>query len=142
MTTLDDALDRPSGMLRRRMRAVSRFAPPLALMGLMFYLSAQPDLGTGLGTIDTVLRKIAHLAEYGLLWLLWHRALGWRAPLAAAVITVLYGISDELHQTTVETREGSPVDVLIDAAGVALAWFLHDRYGERLHDRLRGRLRR
>ena len=58
------------------MRIVSRFAPPLLLMGLIFFLSAQPDLSTGLGTWDLILRKLAHMAEYGLLWLLWWRALG------------------------------------------------------------------
>ena len=91
-------------------------------MALIFALSAQPDLGTGLGAWDTVLRKLAHMAEFGLLWLLWHRALDWRAPLLAAAISVGYAATDELHQTTVEGRVGSPVDVLIDAAGVALAW--------------------
>ena len=58
---------------------VIRFAPPLLLMGLIFFLSAQPDLNSGLGTWDTVLRKLAHMAEFGLLWLLWWRALGLRA---------------------------------------------------------------
>jgi VanZ family protein len=36
-------------------------------------------------------------------------------------------VSDEFHQTFVEGRHGSPVDVLIDAAGVALAMALHTR---------------
>ncbi len=103
-------------------RLLGRLVPPLALMALIFALSAQPDLGTGLGVWDTALRKLAHMAEFGLLWLLWHRALGWRAPLAAAAIAVGYAITDELHQTTVPGRVGSPVDVLIDATGVALAW--------------------
>ncbi len=103
-------------------RLLGRLVPPLALMALIFALSAQPDLGTGLGVWDTALRKLAHTAEFGLLWLLWHRALGWRAPLAAAAIAVGYAITDELHQTTVPGRVGSPVDVLIDATGVALAW--------------------
>ena len=103
------------------MAAVLRFGPPLALMGLIFYLSAQPDLGTGLGVLDTVLRKGAHMTEFGLLWLLWHRALGWRAPLVAAAIAVGYAVTDELHQATVEGRHGTPVDVFIDAAGVAVA---------------------
>ena len=40
---------------------MARFAPPLLLMGLIFFLSAQPDLNSGLGTWDTVLRKIAHV---------------------------------------------------------------------------------
>jgi VanZ family protein len=97
-----------------------RFGPPLALMALIFFLSAQPDLGTGLGGFDLVLRKLAHMGEYALLWLLWRHALQGRSWVAAA-ITLAYAVSDEWHQTTVEGRHGSPVDVLVDAAGVALA---------------------
>ena len=67
-------------------RFVARFAPPLLLMILIFGLSAQPNLGTGLGTWDTVLRKAAHMAEYGLLWLLWWRALGYGNPAIPAAI--------------------------------------------------------
>src|SRR5688572_5822463 len=98
-----------------------RYGPPLALMALIFFLSAQPDLGTGLGTWDTVLRKLAHMAEYGLLWLLWWRAFGWRrAPLAVA-IAIGYAISDEVHQSFVQGRHGVWTDVTIDALGVGLA---------------------
>ncbi|MBI5103955.1 MAG: VanZ family protein [Solirubrobacterales bacterium] len=39
----------------------------------------------------------------------------------AAAIAIGYAATDELHQTTVEGRHGTPVDVLIDAAGVAIA---------------------
>jgi VanZ family protein len=102
-------------------RLASRFGPPLALMGLIYYLSAQPDLGTGLGTLDLGLRKLAHMTEYGLLWLLWHRALGWRAPWIAAAITIGYAGTDEFHQTFVSGRHGTPIDVAVDAAGVGLA---------------------
>jgi VanZ family protein len=103
------------------MRPLSRFAPPLALMALIFVLSAQPDLNSGLGTWDTIGRKVVHMAEYGLLWWLWHRALGLRSPLPAAAIALAYSASDEYHQTFVDGRHGSPIDVLIDAAGVAIA---------------------
>jgi VanZ family protein len=109
------------------MRAISRFAPPLALMAVIFFLSAQPDLSSGLGVWDTIGRKLVHMAAYGLLWWLWYRALGLRSPLAAVAITLAYAVSDEFHQTFVEGRHGSPVDVLIDAAGVALAMALHTR---------------
>ena len=61
------------------------------------------------------------MAEYGLLWFLWWRALGSGNPAPAIVITLLYAISDEYHQTFVDGRHGSPVDVLIDAAGVTIA---------------------
>ena len=103
------------------MRAISRFGPPLALMAVIFFLSAQPDLNSGLGTWDTILRKLAHMAEFGLLWLLWWRALGYRGMALPALITIAYAVTDELHQTTVEGRHGSPIDVLIDATGVTLA---------------------
>lgn len=104
--------------------AIARFAPPLALMAVIFALSAQPDLNSGLGTIDLVGRKLVHMTEYGLLWLLWLRAFGWRRPGAAAAIAVAYAVTDELHQTTVHGRHGSPVDVLIDTTGIAIAWLL------------------
>lgn len=103
---------------------LSRYAPPLALMALIFLLSAQPGLSSGLGTIDLVGRKLVHMAEFGLLFVLWLRALGWRRPALAAAIAIGYAITDELHQTTVEDRSGSPLDVLIDATGVAIAWLL------------------
>ena len=106
------------------MRAVSRFAPPLLLMAVIFFLSAQPDLNSGLGLLDTILRKLAHMVEFGLLAVLWWRALGYRAALTAAAIAVTYAISDEVHQSFVDGRVGSPVDVLIDTAGVAIAMAL------------------
>jgi len=102
-------------------RLLSRFAPPLALMAVIFALSAQPDLGTGLGTIDLIARKLVHMTEYGVLFLLWHRAFGWRHAWAAAAIAIAYAATDEFHQTFVEGRHGTPVDVLIDATGVAIA---------------------
>lgn len=100
---------------------LTRFAPPLLLMGAIFFLSAQPDLNSGLGSWDTILRKLAHMVEFGLLWFLWWRALGYGNRLWPALIAIAYAVTDELHQTTVEGRVGSPVDVLIDSAGVALA---------------------
>ena len=101
-----------------------RYGPPLLLMGLIFFFSAQPDLNSGLGVWDTIGRKIIHAATYGALFLLWWRALGWRSPLPAIAITLLYAASDEWHQTFTEGRHGTPVDVLIDASGVLIAYGL------------------
>ena len=102
------------------MLILSRFGPPLILMAVIFALSAQPSLDSGLSW-DDVLRKGAHMVEFGLLWLLWWRALGYGSRLVPAAIAVAYAVTDEIHQTTVEGRVGSPVDVLIDTAGVLLA---------------------
>ena len=116
-------------------RALTLWTPPLVLMAVIFWLSAQPDLSSGLGTLDLILRKIAHMAEYGLLVFLWWRPLselvGERAAvLPALAISVLYAATDEYHQTFVEGRHGSPVDVLIDTVGMsAVALLLLRRAG-------------
>lgn len=118
--------------LRERIRSLARFvdpwAPPLALMAVIFFFSAQPDLSSGLGTIDLVGRKLIHATEYGLLAALWFRALRTvvtptRALGLAFAVAVAYAGSDELHQTFVEGRHGTPIDVAIDATGTALALF-------------------
>jgi len=100
-------------------------------MGAIFALSAQPDLSSGLGILDLVLRKLAHVTEYGLLWWLWARAFAPERPWAAAAIAVAYAITDEYHQSFVEGRSGAPIDVLVDAAGVAIAWSLANALGNR-----------
>lgn len=102
------------------------WAPPLALMGVIFLASAQPDLSSGLGTIDTILRKCVHMVEYALLVFLWWRPLRRLASARAAVglavaVSLAYAASDEFHQSHVEGRHGTPVDVAIDAVGMAVA---------------------
>jgi VanZ family protein len=106
------------------MARLGRYLPPLALMGVIFVISAQPDLDSGLGLIDLIGRKLLHAAEYGALWWLWWRAFGFRRAAAAALIAVGYAATDEYHQTFVEGRHGTPVDVAIDAAGIPIAALL------------------
>jgi VanZ family protein len=111
------------------LRRLDPWLPPLVLMGVIFFFSAQPDLNSGLGVADTILRKLAHVVEYALLALLWLRALrtrmdARRAALVALVITSLYAASDELHQSFVEGRHGSPLDWAIDTAGAATVTLL------------------
>lgn len=102
------------------------WAPPVVLMAVIFLLSAQPDLNSGLGTIDFVGRKIVHMGEYALLTFLWWRALRTvmspgRAVAAALLIAIAYACTDEFHQHFVHGRHGTPVDVLIDTAGASAA---------------------
>jgi VanZ family protein len=90
--------------------------PVITWAALIFALSSVPDLGTGLGGWDLALRKLAHAAEFAVLGTLLVRAIG-RGGLAFALGT-LYAVSDEIHQTFVHGRMGSPVDVAIDVVGV------------------------
>ena len=105
---------------------ISPWIPVLLWAGVIFTLSSVPNLGTGLGEWDLVLRKLAHTAEYGLLGALVFRAV--RRPLPAVAIASAYAVTDEFHQTFVTGRHGSPVDWLIDTAGVVIgvtaAWRL------------------
>ncbi|MDX6699192.1 MAG: hypothetical protein QOE65_2589 [Solirubrobacteraceae bacterium] len=109
------------------MRQVSRYLPPLALMALIFFLSAQPGLKSGLGLADLIGRKMIHAGSYGALFLLWLRAFRWRAPEWAAAIALAYAVSDEFHQHFTPHRTASPLDVAIDGLGIALAWWLWRR---------------
>ena len=104
--------------------------PVLAWAALIFALSSVPDLGTGLGGWDTVLRKLAHAGEYAVLGALLVRASG-RAGLAVG-LGAAYAITDEIHQTFVAGRAGSPVDVAIDAVGILLGVLLWMRLRSRI----------
>jgi VanZ family protein len=109
---------------------ISRYGPPLAVMALIFALSATPDLSSGLGAWDLVLRKLAHITIFGVLWLTLARATHWRRPFLATAIAILYAISDEVHQSFVRGRHGTPVDVAIDTLGIGLAvlaWIVAER---------------
>jgi VanZ family protein len=122
-------------MRMARLRSLEPWLSPLVLMVLIFVLSAQPSLNSGLGLIDTVGRKIVHFSEYALLAFLWWRALRTRfeantAMLVAFAITSAYAATDEFHQTFVRGRHGSPIDWGIDSAGAALA-MLRVRAGRR-----------
>jgi VanZ like family len=99
-------------------RVLSAWLPVVAWAGLIFTLSSVPDLGTGLGGWDLLLRKLAHAAEFAVLGLLLVRALG--RPLLSFWLGTAYAVTDELHQSFVPGRLGSPLDVAIDAAGVAV----------------------
>jgi hypothetical protein len=107
-------------------RRLDPWVPPLALMAVIFVFSAQPDLNSGLGTIDLVGRKLIHASEYALLTFLWWRALRTvvpphRAILLAFAAAVAYAATDEFHQHFIQGRHGTPVDVGIDALGAGLA---------------------
>lgn len=105
--------------------------PAVAWMGLIFVVSAQPDLPQAPGPIlDSLLKKGGHVLAYAVLARLYLRALRRGEPVSGRLrlfslgLAVLYGISDEIHQLYVPGRDGSPVDVVIDSIGAALSMWL------------------
>jgi VanZ family protein len=112
-----------------RSRVPTVWLPVVAWAAVIFALSSVPHLSTGLGTWDTILRKGAHLTEYAILGALTYRALLREALTLATGIA--YAATDELHQHFVRGRHGAPVDVAIDAVGVALGMLVWLRVRER-----------
>lgn len=112
-------------MIPRVPRVVSLWLPVVAWAALIFLLSSfeAPDVGSG--GVDYAVRKLAHLTEYALLGALLVRAT--RRELPAFLLGVAYAASDEAHQHFVPGRHATPVDVAIDAVGVALGVALYRR---------------
>jgi VanZ family protein len=102
---------------------VRDWLPVLVWAAVIFAFSSVPDLGTGLGGWDLVLRKLAHAAEYAILGVLLARATG--SARIAFALAVGYAASDEFHQTFVEGRVGALHDVAIDAVGAAVGIALY-----------------
>jgi VanZ family protein len=76
--------------------------------------------------LHAALRKLAHLVEYGILAVLWLRALppgrsAGMAALWAVGLSALYAVVDELHQGLAPDRSPSALDVAIDTVGAFLA---------------------
>jgi VanZ family protein len=103
-------------------RALSLWLPVVIWAAVIFAFSSIPSLSSGLGVWDTVLRKAAHMTEYAILGALLMRALGRELP--ALVAGIAYAVTDEIHQSFVEGRHGSPFDVAVDAVGVAVGIFI------------------
>jgi VanZ family protein len=95
-------------------------------MALIFFFSAQAA-GEQLAWWEVLIRKVGHFGIYATLAAAWLWALAGRVerPFAwACGISLAYACTDEFHQTFVEGRHGTFVDVVIDAAGIATALLL------------------
>ena len=105
------------------------WGPVCGYAGLIFYLSSQPHPEESLPSfVGLFSDKVLHVVEYGVLGGLCYRAFQWGAtapwrswaiPLAV-LVTALYGLSDEVHQSFVPFRESSGLDWLADSIGAVL----------------------
>jgi VanZ family protein len=119
--------------LDRLPRWLRDIVPLVLWIGLIFFLSHQPtllDVEEELGSLgEKILYKSAHVLAYAVLAWLWWRVLSPGRQLtgaslwAAFILTTLYGVSDEIHQSFVPGRHARLADVLFDASG-ALAMIL------------------
>ena len=86
------------------------------------------NLDSILGSMDDYLiRKLAHMTEYFILFHLLYNALHegyrfWKASLLSILILFIYAASDEYHQSFIPGRGPSFKDVLIDTGGGSIAF--------------------
>ncbi len=108
-----------------------RYAPVILLvlwLGVIFFFSAQTTIGAKPGiTFEVVLRKIAHFFEFFILTFLVYKTAATYRPKAftrnmwiAVICSILYAMSDELHQGVVPGRRAAVIDVMIDSFGVLM----------------------
>jgi VanZ family protein len=112
------------------MKWVGLWLPVLAWMAIIFLLSSRQRLSVSeTYAINFLFFKTLHVIEYAVLFLLSYRACKYGSRmkpgyygLVAFSITILYAMTDEVHQLFVPTREGHIRDVIIDGIGASLAW--------------------
>ncbi len=102
--------------------------PVILWAGAIFYLSGVPNLNSGLAVFwDVFWRKLAHATEFGVLNLLLWRAFYYgsgasfkKALWWSLILTLLYAVSDELHQYFVPERQCRWQDLAQDSLGIFL----------------------
>lgn|SRR3972149_7400385 len=102
--------------------------PPILWAGAIFLFSAFPT--TPVSEIhwrDFVVKKSAHVIEYAILTILLYRAFkGYgvargNAALFSIFMALLYGVTDEFHQSFTPGREPKVRDVFFDTIGALFA---------------------
>lgn len=124
---------------------LARWLAVLFWMMLIFAFSAQSQLPTAPQPwLDFFFKKSAHFMVFGMLAVLFWRALRWsgRGWQWAWLCTVAYACSDEWHQSFVAGRHPQVTDVMIDACGAAVllllvGWLWHRAQAGWVHSLLR-----
>lgn len=108
-----------------RQSAWFRWGPAVLIMALIFLFSSIPSSGLpSFGNYDLLAKKGGHFLGYALLALAYRHGIGAERPGArrlAWLFTVLYAVTDEIHQAFVPGRGPWAGDVGIDGLGAALS---------------------
>lgn len=117
------------------MKVYARFIPMVCIMGIIFYLSHQPGDFVQLPHFPGI-DKLAHVIAYGCLAGTFLYGLQpffntnynkFTAAIIVVLLCVLFGISDEFHQSFIPGRFVSFWDVVADGLGAVLVvgwWFM------------------
>lgn len=116
--------------MHRKFNILFYWLPPIIWMGIIFYMSSQRSIViTTNTTTDFITFKTLHMIEYAFLFFLLYRAFlslkyvkNNMSGICAFCVTMLYSLTDELHQLHIPTRQGRLRDILFDVAGMLLMY--------------------
>ncbi|XQY91663.1 VanZ family protein [Metabacillus sp. HB246100] len=108
---------------------------PLLYMGVIWTLSSFPAdaIVETPFSFDDLLKESLHLIEFAILyWLIAfalkaHNKWSERASIFAAIIAILYGLTDEIHQSFVPERSATIIDFVKDTTGVLISYYVAKR---------------
>lgn len=115
-----------------------RWVPSIVWMAVIFYLSSRTgsDLQGMFPFLDSF--NFGHLIAYFILSLLFYWALQTKTGrrkldvrLIAVGLSLLYGLTDEWHQSFVPSRTPDPMDILNDVIGASAAMLVVTWYSRR-----------
>jgi VanZ family protein len=124
-------------------KLLSLWAPPVIWAILIFLVSAYPTARTSeIHWKDFIVKKTAHVIEYGIFAALVYRAFRAsgvkkaNAGIYAIFVALAYGLTDEFHQSYTPGREPKIRDVAFDTIGAIASiysiWNLLPKAPERL----------
>ena len=106
---------------------IGRWVAVAAWMAFIYFMSSRPSFPLpGVRWLDELIRIAGHFSEYAVLGFLSSRAIapnGERSARRAILVLLLsavYALSDEWHQSFVPNRDASGFDLAVDTLGALL----------------------
>jgi VanZ family protein len=116
--------------MEKTKKTLKFWVPPVLWAMVIFFFSSQPSVRTiDIYWQDFILKKTAHMIEYGVLATLLYRAFMGsdftkkKALIFSLVLTIFYAATDEIHQAYIPGREARLRDVIFDTIGASLALY-------------------
>jgi hypothetical protein len=106
------------------MKKIIRFLPSIIWMSIIFYFSSRQTTGIGGDSYwgRFFILKSFHIIEYGILAILLFFAINKYKQ--TIIISIIYALSDEIHQAFVVGRTATVRDIFFDLSGIFLGLFV------------------
>lgn len=119
---------------RKIISIIHRWGLAILIMMVIFTFSSIPSVELpSLGWFDMLVKKGGHILGYGMLSMAYLRGLDMdkKNLWFAWLLSIIYSITDEIHQIFVPGRHASVWDIGIDAGGAAITLFLYQIHNKK-----------